>query len=75
MNKKEIEILLLSNSKDKKWIEKEIFELLECKNINNIKDIFNYYLKVFFKLQINPNKFKKFINNFIFIYKNEIDCR
>ena len=64
--------ILLSNSKDRKWVERELEEFSDSKGYCNLKDVLMYWLNFFKKSKYPVKKFIEFKNNFLNTYKNEI---
>ena len=63
--------ILISNSKDRKWVLKEVEELQEC-GLETYGDFVGYWKNHFCKNQYPPAKFKEFCINFLATIKNEL---
>ena len=56
--------ILIENSKNKKWVEKEVQEFNDM-GITKLGEMLKYWLEHFKKAKYPCSKFKLFMNNFI----------
>lgn len=56
--------ILISNSKDEKWVEREIDEFNDD-GIMTMRGMLEYWANHFYEAKYPPKKFKIFMNNFV----------
>ena len=69
--KKDIFNIMINNSTDRKWVEREINELYDA-GYNTLRKVLTYYSEVFKHNKVGIKKFKIFANNFLYTYRNEV---
>jgi len=64
--------IMISNAESRNWVLKELVELQEIGEYNNMNKVLLFYLDIFQKNNIAIEKFKDFSSNFKKTYKEEI---
>tara|TARA_Y100000593_G_C4237350_1_gene300301 strand:+ start:44 stop:250 length:207 start_codon:yes stop_codon:yes gene_type:complete len=64
--------ILIENSKDRKWVERELEEFADENGFVKLKEPLQYWLNFFKSSKYSPKKFRQFMNNFINTYNTEI---
>ena len=63
--------LMITNSTDWKWVEREIEELSDA-GYDTLNKVYKYYSEIFIHNKVPTSKFKKFITNFHKTYNEEV---